>query len=354
MEPKISGPPVLRGRLHEYVVARKKAEKKNKPTESRVNNNNRSYPHRPQDRTKSNGTPGSKVKANSWNHTSITTGSAEALVANNKQNPASRHYDQCRHCAKRHWSDEYPQYQTINERKQQLKDSCFRCLKVGHVSKECKQNKMCVHCGEFNIHHRSLCPKKFRSKISNVHLSEERSDCVGEIPENQESVLVSSGETVLMQTASKEVKNTGDFHGEHIRILLDSGSQRTYVTEQLADRLGLARVDEQEIKLVTFGCKHPKTIKTTTTKLDIILKSGKYLTISAHIVPVISSNIYRKPVTFRSKENLRHLVESLDMADTISLESESSSVELLLGNDYYLDIILSHKIELQPGFFLLS
>ena len=164
---------VLRARLHEYVVAREKAEKK---TESRFNNNNRSYLQRPQDRTKSNGTPGSKVKANSWNHTSITTGSAEALVANNKQNPASRHYDQGRYCAKRHWSDECPQYQTINERKQQLKDICFRCLKVGHVSKECKQNKMCVHYGEFNIHHRSLCPKKFRSKISNVHLSEERSD----------------------------------------------------------------------------------------------------------------------------------------------------------------------------------
>ena len=32
------------------------------------------------------------------------TGTAEALVANIKQMPVTRHYDQCRYCEKRHWS----------------------------------------------------------------------------------------------------------------------------------------------------------------------------------------------------------------------------------------------------------
>ena len=56
----------------------------------------------------------------------------------------------------------------------------------------------------------------------------------------------------------------------------------------------------------------------------------------------------------RSSENLEHLVSSLDLADTIPRESESSSVELLIGNDYYLDIILSQKIEVQPGLYFLA
>ena len=45
---------------------------------------------------------------------------------------------------------------------------------------------------------------------------------------------------------------------------------------------------------------------------------------------------------------------SLDLADTIPRESESSSVEHLIGNDYYLDIILSQKIEVQPGLYFLA
>ena len=55
-----------------------------------------------------------------------------------------------------------------------------------------------------------------------------------------------------------------------------------------------------------------------------------------------------------SSENLEHLVSSLDLADTIPRESESSSVELLIENDYYLDIILSQKIEVQPGLYFLA
>ena len=42
------------------------------------------------------------------------------------------------------------------------------------------------------------------------------------------------------------------------------------------------------------------------------------------------------------------------MADSIPSQTESSTVELLIGSDYYLDIILSQKIEVQPGLYLLA
>ena len=66
-------------------------------------------------------------------------------------------------------------YKTVAERERLLKGSCFKCLKVGHKTDECRQNKLCVHCGEKNVHHRSLCPKKFtvkgyksRTELANV------------------------------------------------------------------------------------------------------------------------------------------------------------------------------------------
>ena len=105
--------------------------------------------------------------------------------------------------------------------------------KVGHVSKDCKKNKTCVYCGEINVHHRSLCPQKFSMKVSNAHLSGEITEVKESVYES-ENVLVSSSEIVLMQTAKCEVKNPLKPISDTVRILLDSGSQRTYVTERLA------------------------------------------------------------------------------------------------------------------------
>ena len=79
----------------------------------------------------------------------------------------------------------------------------------------------------------------------------------------------------------------------------------------------------------------------------------KYLNLSANIVPTIRGTIQRKSMKL-SSENLEHLVNSVVLADQIPSEEESSTIELLIGNDFYLDLILSQKIEIQPGLYLLG
>lgn len=186
------------------------------------------------------------VKKSNQIHTSAN--SAEALVANQKQHSATRFYDQCRYCNNKHWIDECIKYPTIEERKKQLKDSCYRCLKVGQLSKECKKTKTCVYCGEINIHHRSLCPQKFKTKVSSAHMSGEITDISEACVCSSENNLVSAGEMVLRQTAKSEVRNPLNSKCDMVRILLDSGSQRTYVTSKLAEQLQLTREKEEEIK----------------------------------------------------------------------------------------------------------
>ena len=157
-----------------------------------------------------------------------------------------------------------------------------------------------------------------------------------------------------MQTAKSEVKNPTKSKSEIVRILLDSGSQRTYITEKLATQLQLTREKGKEIKLVTFGSDTAKTIKTTKTKLSLNLKNGAYLELSANIVPVISGSVQRKAMRFNSSENFEHLVSSLELADDVPKMFESSSVDVLIRNDYYPDIIMPQRIEVQPGLHLLS
>ena len=60
-----------------------------------------------------------------------------------------------------------------------------------------------------------------------------------------------------------------------------------------------------------------------------------YLNISANVVPMISGTVQRKALSICHSENLDHLFRSLDMADTIPAETESSNVVLLIGSDYY-------------------
>ncbi|CAG2208913.1 unnamed protein product [Mytilus edulis] len=261
--------------------------------------------------------------------------SAEALIANSsKSQPGSKYFDKCRYCGSKHWSDECQKFKTIEERKRQLKGSCFKCLKAGHGSFECKRNKLCIHCNEVNSHHRSLCPKKFNTKNTCVYLSEEISEyCSDNVLQEfestnneseQESSMLAFGEMVLMQTATAEITNPNYTKKEKTRILFDSGSQRTYISQRLASKLGLKSYHEEEISII------------------------------ANIVPVISGCLNRRKLDSVSMTKLKKYVNDIYLADDLPFENESSEIDLLIGNDYYLDLILARRLEVQPGLYLLA
>ena len=77
------------------------------------------------------------------------------------------------------------------------------------------------------------------------------------------------------------------------------------------------------------------------------------MNVSANIVPTISGTIQRKSIRL-SPESVDNLVNSVDLADQIPSEYESSTIELLIGNDFYLGFIMSQKIDIQPGLYLLG
>ena len=169
-----------------------------------------------------------------------------------------------------------------------------------------------------------------------------------------ENSLISSGEMVLMQTAKTDIKNPESDIKQETRILLDSGSQRTYITESLAKKLNLKLGDRDEFMLVTFGSEKPKRTETRNTKLDIVLKDGRVMKINANVAPQIAESIQRRPVNLKSLDNWKCLWNEFSLADDLPSKGEISSIDLLIGNDYYLDMILPQKIEIQPGLYMLG
>ncbi|XP_062591235.1 uncharacterized protein LOC134252748 [Saccostrea cucullata] len=159
---------------------------------------------------------------------------------------------------------------------------------------------------------------------------------------------------VLMQTARTDAYDLKGRRDESVRILMDSGSQRTYVTEELVSRLNLHRKQTEEISLNTFGVKKPKTMKTTKVSLRIKLKDGHFMRIDANAVPKITGSIQRRPLPPIISEKVHHQYKHFQFADTLPKTPENSPVDILIGNDYYLDWMLSEKIEVDQGLYLLS
>ena len=72
------------------------------------------------------------------------------------------------------------------------------------------------------------------------------------------------------------------------------------------------------------------------------------------MVPHIAGSVQRRPVNLKSLKNWDCLWGEFPLADDLPKETETSSVELLIGNAYYLDIILPQKIEVQKGLYMLG
>ena len=264
-----------------------------------------------------------------------TKPTAEALFSSTKptKDLKARKRQICIYCNGKHWSDECKQYPTVTSRKEKINGLCFICLKPGHHQKDCKVNKPCVYCQQKNRHHRSLCINKFPSEKpaeTGTKVTEPLSTTFK--PEN---TLLASDEQVLMQTATAEVEDLQKSRKQTTRLLLDTGSQRSYITEQLAERLQLQIKGAETLTVYTFSNSKPRELQTPVTELRLLRKDGSSLHLRVNVVPKITGTLQR--ACFDTKE-IEPLLKDIPLADSIPTAKETASIELLLGNDYYCDI----------------
>ncbi|CAF1104794.1 unnamed protein product [Didymodactylos carnosus] len=322
----------VRERLRYFVSARETAERQllasstNKTkNESKNETSTKTSPHR------------------STTETLFTTASGKVLE------------QKCIYCERKHWSDECRTFATIEARKKKIKGCCFICLKRGHQVRECRRDQRCIYCKKVKDHHRSLCPSKFASneKTESAYVA---TDHVEEVTTTTqatlENSLLASGEYVLLQTATTIVQNaTVDKNSISARLILDCGSQRSYISEALVNKLGLKTISKETLSVFTFGATQPTKMETSMVELKIKLLDGRFFNLSANVVPKIRGNIQQSPVDIKK---FGILYEQLPLADSISKKVENKLVDLLIGNDYYWDIITSEKIELAPGLYLIG
>jgi len=310
--------------------------------------------------------------------------SAEALVVNSKQKGVRNKYSKgepfnpCVYCKGCHFSDSCDKCVTIDSRKGQLvsQGRCFICLKIGHTYRQCPsaQSRSCYHCKQIGHHHRSICPRQFNiscgsdsrmsessdsgaSQSANLSTSLSTGETGNSIVSTSNNVslshtLLATGERVLLQTAKVTVCGSNGCKVSAY-LLLDSGSQRTFMTKQLATKLKLSSLRNESLSVSTFGGTRSQNVNTHVVSFSVDVKDGPPIVLCANVLPQITGAIQRGPLLQSDLDFLR-TVSPDQLADSVPEKGSTFTIDLLVGSDYLWDIVGKDRVVLPSGLLLLS
>ena len=264
----------------------------------------------------------------------------------------------CAYCEKGHWADECQMYKTIEQRKGRLLGRCYICLSDKHKFRSCASVKACYYCKKKSNHHSSLCPNKFPEKTEEADTGLFSSDHPHD--DSRETGLLSSEDVVsvnhynsgvIMKTASVDIINLQNKNRCSLNVLLDTGAKNTYITVDMAKRLGLQCGPKKISRFSTFGAEDANCMYVSNTVFGLIQKDGTVKTINAKVCKVITGCVSKQKVD--EEKHLRY-GKQLDLATELISKNNMYTIDLLIGNDYYDEIVRAEKLSVDDGLYLIN
>lgn len=205
---------------------------------------------------------------------------------------------------------------------------CFHCLKTGHIGKSCPSTVNCRLCGG-KYHHKAICFKGLKE-------TRDENPSPREEPEPSPTVTACSkgkGE-VLLQTAEAYVYGEDRSKKLLVNLLFDGGSQRSYVTEDVKQKLQLNAEKTELLNLNTFGSEKSERKRCSLVNLNVEVGVDEPpVKISALSYPSICS-----PINARVDLSDYPHLQGLKLADA-SLGNRSKRIDVLIGADSYYDLV---------------
>ena len=283
--------------------------------------------------------------------TNATLLSSDSLVA------------RCSYCRNQHSSVSCKTVTDPAERKQILKKAgrCFVCLRRHHTSRDCRSTLKCTNCG--GRHHTSIC--KGGVVQDGAKTSVGRQDTGGTTATNQPqqvrrgnridntptttATLQSSTATVpvLLQTAQVPVFKPGDpATTMNIRMIFDSGSQRSYISKRVKQSLALDPLYSETMIIKTFGSERGNRQSCDVVSLGLSLRAGGSINLLFLAVPLICEPLCGQPIS-HAREHYEYLTK-LDLADN-PCGAEQIEVDMLIGSDHYWKLVTGKVISKGEG-----
>ena len=274
----------------------------------------------------------------------------------------------CVYCKGEHYSASCEKVTSIQARKEILKKKgrCFLCLASGHRVSQCNPNKKCRRCQR--RHHQSICEAAVsnsnanasNSNASNTNGNHTNASNTNVSHTNMSNTDVShtnisnTNETtaeattltsppprtnkvkILLQTARTQAYAV---NGERIpvRVLFDSGSQKSYITNRLKTRLGLTPIKKELLNLNVFGSETTRKQNCDVVKVRLQGRYNEDAEILALGFSTICSPLPRT-VDLHQYPQLQEL-ELADSTQSKEEEKDSLAIDILIGSDFYWEIV---------------
>ncbi|XP_077501027.1 uncharacterized protein LOC144111873 [Amblyomma americanum] len=209
---------------------------------------------------------------------------------------------------------------------------CFKCAKRNHRATECRSAKW-LKCAKCSARHATgVCElnRPTPSHARNVPAPLETT-----VQSSLQMAQTNSTPSVLLQTAQAwaEAKENRAL----VRILLDGGSQRTFVKEEVSRRLKLRVVGKERLAIHTFGTTKP-SIKTCN-RVELWLRSrhnDNIIRLEALEVPEISGDFLLPPDASATSLAADQGLQLADLAP--GDHRQNTGVCILIGADRYWDV----------------
>ncbi|XP_046811695.1 uncharacterized protein LOC124421028 [Lucilia cuprina] len=225
---------------------------------------------------------------------------------------------------------------------------CNNCLSSSHFKLNCKSKKTCLHCKK--NHHTLL---HMRPKLQNPAQIPEHSQKNQEPKENKnithktlsnsaqtEQIIAQNdfpacsnqiqancsmnNENILLRTALVQIDHQGQLFT--VRALIDPGSQRTFLTEKVRNRLQLP-YQNSHFEIIGIGGQKQIANK----ECEFVLYAKRYnlrIPVKAIVMPKVTK--WLPTYSFEMPDSPE--LSELDLADPTF--NKSAQIDLIIGNDY--------------------
>ncbi|KAI5708064.1 hypothetical protein M8J77_015657 [Diaphorina citri] len=127
---------------------------------------------------------------------------------------------------------------TVSEKTNLIREkrACFFCLKVGHLSFRCRNKPKCGKCK--GSHLEVMCPGLTKTE---------------DVGKTSSTMFQSCRNTVLLQTTVVKVVNESSGSWQYARLMVDTGSQQSYVLNKTVANLDYKPIGKETIQHALFG-----------------------------------------------------------------------------------------------------
>ena len=211
---------------------------------------------------------------------------------------------------------------------------CFNCLKKDHVGRYCSSRYRCRKCNR--RHHISLCGENVDVRFPERPAEEANTNSTN-------STHVGTMDALFLHTAKARLLEVGGNNSVFARLLFDTASHHSYITEETAAKLRLKTLRKEWMTVNIFGKQEGELRELKVVQFRVQNKwDDRSVYVEAFCVPMVCNPLSKQDAKM-AKERYEHLA-NLELAD-YSDGTDELKIDVLIGQNFYYSFMLNTVIK---------